>query len=49
MILIRNDKLSDLDPRAGITLTCKSGLIIFYEILGFENRGVPESAYDGVK
>lgn len=36
------------EKRQGVILTCKEGLIPFYEAFGFKNLGVSESVHGGV-
>ncbi|WP_053367847.1 GNAT family N-acetyltransferase [Bacillus sp. FJAT-27245] len=49
-ILIRKmEELVVQNERDGITLTCKSDLVPFYEKCGFVNHGMSESQHGGVR
>ncbi|WP_436861635.1 GNAT family N-acetyltransferase [Staphylococcus caeli] len=43
------EKLAKVNNRKGITLTCKSTLIPFYEKYGYVNYGTSESEHGGIK
>ena len=48
-ILIKKmEELAKVNEREGITLTCKQGLVPFYEKCGFVNHGMSESQHGGV-
>lgn len=43
------EKLAKVNNRKGITLTCKSTLIPFYEKYGYVNYGISESEHGGIE
>lgn len=47
-LLTHLEKDARLKKRESITLTCKEDLIVFYENLGYQNRGVSKSEHAGV-
>lgn len=48
-LLVALEDVARKQQRRAISLTCKEGLIAFYEACGYENHGVSDSVHGGVE